>query len=218
MKKIYAFLFLLNSLAVVASPSETLVGGTITNNKTKARMGIICSKKQKVEIGEVQVDQCTDYDVVLINGKNEPDFIASLTTSYVSNPHYFKNLPENRLHQKYYSEIYEYFGAYYNRDAYFYALTAFNAYGCTEKWGWCLLIPLTAVLDTAITLGTNTGYAIWDGVFLSIHGLDQLVGNAALKSTKRKMVKDVIFMLNTSKKGKNRNINAERFDLFKSYL
>lgn len=211
---------LLNSVPVFADTSDLLVGGTITDRSTKTRIGVLCSSKQKVQMGDVQVEQCTKYEVVSLNGQNEADHITDLTVNYSSSPDSLKQLPARKLSDTLYSEVYDHAGIYPNINApYFYALTAANAYGCSEaSWGWCLLIPFSAIVDTVATVGINAAFATWDGVVLSIAGIDRLVMNTERKMTRSKMLKDIVFMLNTHKKGKNRNIAHSRFELFKSYL
>jgi hypothetical protein len=219
MKKLLCLLFLATYSSVTLADDKLLVGGTITNKKTKSRMGVVCGQKSPVRIGDNQVEQCTRYEVVLLNGKNEPQFMRDLTVNYSSTPESLKNIPKSKLSNRRSSDIYEDWGYYYNVDyPYFYGLFAANISGCGDAWGWCLLLPVTAVVDTVASLGLNALAISYDLPVLAINGLDSLGKNIKRKSTRNKMLKDIVFMLNTGKVGKNRKISNERFELFKNYL
>jgi hypothetical protein len=219
MKKLLCLLFLATYSSFSIANDQLLVGGTITNKKTKSRMGIICGKKSPVQIGDAQVEQCVKYEVVLLNGKKEPQFMRDLTVNYSSTPESLKQIPADKLTDRQTSDIYYDYGYYNNVDyPYFYGLFALNIEGCSDGWGWCLLLPVTAVVDTAVSLGVHALGISYTVPLLAITGLDTLGQNVKQASVRNKMIKDIVFMLNTSKVGKNRNISNKRFELFKEYL
>lgn len=195
--------------------TDILVGGTITNRKTKERLGIACAKKEPVQIGDTKIESCVEYDVYSLNAKNEATYVRNLTPRYEYDAEDIRNRGANRYSNTYYSGHYDYTGFYNNNDPYFYGLAAANIYGCSDSWGWCLLLPLSLVVDTAVTAVTNAALITWDAAMITINLADFGIGNISKGSARRKLTRDLVYMLNGKKKNKNKTVSKNRFERLK---
>lgn len=198
---------------------DQLVGGVLKNRKTKERMGVLCSQMGTVQIGETSIEQCVAYEVVSLNAEDQPTYIRELNTRRSYTLDDIRGKTDASFDWDYDSEVYWDAGFYNNSDPYFFNLFAANLYGCGyDGWGWCLLLPVTAAFDAVATIGSNAALGAYDVTLIAISGVDHVVGNISSKSTRRKVIRDIRYMLNSKKVGKKRTINANRFDALKEAM
>lgn len=205
-------LFSLQSFAINTQKIEdSLLGGTLTNRTTKQRLGVICSKTDESNIGGKTLTLCSQFKVVLINGKNEVESLSVVSTIDSSND--IKRSTQ-KLNTYYDSDIYSNLSVYYNYPAYFYGLTAANSFECAHNdiW-WCLLIPFTAIIDTVATTGYHVGSSVWEVAIAGSNLVDNIAGKANKRSQVKTISKNLVHILNNKKIGKNKNISAEKFNL-----
>jgi hypothetical protein len=193
------------------SIESALLGGTLTDRATKNRLGVLCNKYVDVTLGNITTKQCAQFYIIEFNGKNEVQnytFLKSVSTS--------EQIKEfsNKIDTEYDSSIYSDLSIYYNHSPYFYGLTAVNAYGCkNDSWAWCLLLPITATIDTVATAGYNVGASVWEGGVAAANLVDNIGSRSSLNREQKRVLKNLVYLLNTKKKGKNKTISKKKYNL-----
>lgn len=223
MLKIVTFLIIIaTTVCAQTSPisqiEDLLLGGMIENRTTKNRLGVICKKYEELKVGEITTKQCVQFAIIEFNGKNETQSLVQLATG--ASISVLKEKVIN-INTDYHSEIYQDHAIYpeVSPYAYFYGLTASNVYGCKNvSWGWCLLLPFTAIIDTAATAGYHVGASTWDATIFTANLIDTIAGKMVIKRIKKNIMKHLVFMLNTEKRKKTKTISNQKFNNIKTII